>query len=236
MPSRLPSFSGRPLELSLPFTGPWKVQNSPANRVPSHGTDLFGIRYAIDFIAVDARGRTAGSRSWRSTLATEPPQLFFAYGQEVLAPCPGTVRVVHDGEDDHAARRSQVNLIGYMLGQPARIREGPAAIAGNHVILEEPLSGSFLALVHLQRGSIRFSPGAQVSTGDVLAQCGNSGNSTQPHLHLQAMDSLDLPRAHGTPIAFRNFCEQLRSGETALIRRGVPANSSVVQPVRPVRP
>ena len=220
------------LELSLPFTGPWKVQNSPANRVPSHGTDLFGIRYAIDFIAVDTRGRTAGSRSWRSTLATEPPQLFFAYGQEVLAPCPGTVRVVHDGEADHAARRSQLNLIGYMLGQPARIREGPAAIAGNHVILQESRNGCFIALVHLQRGSIRVWPGDEVSAGQVIARCGNSGNSTQPHLHLQAMDSLDLTSAQGAPIVFRDFHEQIRSGETAVIRQGIPANASVVQPIR----
>lgn len=207
------------------------MQNSPANRVPSHGTDRFGTRYAIDFTAVDARGRTARSRSWRSALATEPAELFFGYGQEVLAPCPGTVRVVHDGEADHVSRRSQTTLIGYMLGQPARIRQGPAAIAGNHVILEEPLSGCYIAMVHLQRGSIRVGPGEQVFTGDVLAQCGNSGNSTQPHLHLQAMDSLALPRAQGTPIVFRNFCEQLRSGETALIRRGLPGNSAVVQPV-----
>ncbi len=220
------------MELFLPFTGAWKVQNSPANRVPSHGTDLFGTRYAIDFTAVDTRGRTASSRSLRSVLATEPAELFLAYGQEVTAPCPGTVRATHDGEVDHAARRSQLNLIGYMLGQPARIRQGPDAVAGNHVILEEPQSGRFIAMVHLLNGSILVRPGQQVAAGQVLARCGNSGNSTQPHLHLQAMDSLDLRRARGVPIVFRDFHEQIRSGETAVIRRGVPANASVVQPAR----
>ncbi|MCH8560416.1 MULTISPECIES: M23 family metallopeptidase [unclassified Nesterenkonia] len=223
------------MELSLPFTGSWKVQNSPARRVPSHGTDLFGIRYAIDFVAVDTDGRTAGSVSWRSVFAAEQPELFFAFGQEVLAPRDGTVRVIHDGEDDHAARRSQLSLIPYLLGQSSRVREGPVAVAGNHVIIEDPRSRCFIALVHLRRGSIRVHPGEQVSSGEILAECGNSGNSTQPHIHLQAMDSLDLHRAHGVPIVFRGFHEQIRSGEAAVIWHGVPANASVVQPVRPAR-
>jgi hypothetical protein len=45
--------------LDLPFTGLWLTRNSPAARVPSHGTDLFGTTYAIDFVASDLRRRTA---------------------------------------------------------------------------------------------------------------------------------------------------------------------------------
>ena len=59
--------------LSLPFAGRWLAQNSPARRVPSHGTDLLGGRYAIDFVGVDHRRRTADRRDWRTFLATEPP-------------------------------------------------------------------------------------------------------------------------------------------------------------------
>jgi hypothetical protein len=61
------------VELALPFTGLWRAQNSPARRVPSHGSELFGERYAIDFVGVDHRHRTAGTRDWRTFLATEPP-------------------------------------------------------------------------------------------------------------------------------------------------------------------
>jgi hypothetical protein len=56
--------------LDLPFRGRWLARNSPARRVPSHGTDAFGVTYAIDFIAVDGRGRSgqfgsdAGDRRW----------------------------------------------------------------------------------------------------------------------------------------------------------------------------
>src|SRR5690606_16444772 len=45
--------------VELPGPGRGLVQNSPARRVPSHGTELFGTRYAIDLVGVDDRGRSA---------------------------------------------------------------------------------------------------------------------------------------------------------------------------------
>ena len=94
--------------LRLPFTGRWLVQNSPARRVPSHGTDLLGLRYAIDFVGVDDQAPDGTVRDWRTVLATEPPERFFAFGRPILAPCDGVVVAAHDGEPDHAARRSQL--------------------------------------------------------------------------------------------------------------------------------
>ena len=71
---------GDGLLLALPFTGRWLVRNSPARRVPSHGTDLLGSRYAIDFVGVDDQHRIA-PRDWRTLLATEPPERFPAFGR-----------------------------------------------------------------------------------------------------------------------------------------------------------
>ncbi|MFE0588719.1 hypothetical protein [Micromonospora echinospora] len=98
-------------------------RRAPARRIPSHGTDLFGERYAIDFVGVDERRRTADRRNWRTFLATEPPDRFFAYGRPILAPAAGTVVEAHDGEIDHAGRRSQLALVPYALGQAARVRQ-----------------------------------------------------------------------------------------------------------------
>ena len=50
--------------LSFPFRGTWRVENSPARRVPSHGTEAFGVSHAIDFVAVDDRNLSA-PRTWR---------------------------------------------------------------------------------------------------------------------------------------------------------------------------
>lgn len=90
----------------LPFEGWWLSEVSPTRRVPSHGTDLFGTTYALDFLVVDDDGRTAPARSLRTVFATEPPELFYAFGRPLHSPIAGTVVSVHDGEPDHEARRS----------------------------------------------------------------------------------------------------------------------------------
>ena len=110
--------------ISLPFAGLWLARNSPARRVPSHGTDMLGERYAIDFIGVDHRRRTAERRDWRTFIASEPAERFFAYGRPILAPADGTVVGMHDPESDHVGRRSQLTLVPYALGQAARLRQG----------------------------------------------------------------------------------------------------------------
>lgn len=221
----------RDVVLSLPFAGLWLARNSPARRVPSHGTDLWGERYAIDFIGVDDRRRTADRRDWRTFLATEPAERFFGYGRPILAPAHGIVVDAHDGEIDHAGRRSQLTLVPYALGQRTRVRQGPGAIAGNFLIIALRDSGTFVALVHLGAGSRRVAIGDEVRTGQPVADCGNSGNSTQPHLHMQVMDSPDLSIAQGVPITFRRFREWHRGVATSHIREfGLPGEGSVVEP------
>lgn len=222
----------RPVELALPFRERWLVQNSPARRVPSHGTDLFGGRYAIDFVGVDDRRRTAGERDWGTLFGTEPPERFFAFGRPILAPADGVVVAVHDGEPDHEARRSQLALVGYMLGQAERARRGVEAIAGNHVVIALREDAAFVALVHLQAGSLRVAVGDPVTTGQQVAACGNSGNSTQPHVHVQVMDGPDPSVAHGVPMAFRSFREWSPGARAPrMVRSGIPGEGAVVEPL-----
>lgn len=190
--------------LELPFRGRWLTQNSPAQRVPSHGTDLFGVTYAIDFVAVDGHGRSA-PWTWRSLVTTEPPHLFRGFGMPILAPESGVVVKVHDGEIDHEARRSQPTLLRYALTQAGRLRQGGIrAIAGNHVVMALSPSGPYVAVAHLRHGSVCVEPGDRVRTGDQIGECGNSGNSTEPHVHVQVTDSVDWAVARGLPLAFRD--------------------------------
>lgn len=191
-----------PVVLQLPFHGRWIAENSPANRVPSHGTNLFGATFAIDFIAVDERGHSA-RRDWRSVLAMEPPDVFVGFGARILAPAPGTVVAAVDGELDHAARRSPVTLIPYALSQARRVRNGVRAIAGNHVVIAMDSVGPFVLFAHLQRGSVSVAVGSVVKVGETIGSCGNSGNSTQPHVHVQVTDSTTWPTARGKPISFK---------------------------------
>lgn len=219
----------RTVALSLPFTRKWKVENSPLRRVPSHGTHLLGSTYAIDFVGVDDAGRTAPAVTWRTAFATEPPELFFAFGRPILAPVSGEVVAAHDGEPDHEARRSQLALIPYLLGQPARLRSGISAIAGNCVLLALPDGGAVVGVMHLRCGSLRVSPGQQVREGEQIGECGNSGNSTQPHVHVQAMDRADPWSARGLPLVFRSFGEKTAHGSMFIPRENsLPQEASTV--------
>ncbi|MBP2407648.1 M23 family metallopeptidase [Brachybacterium fresconis] len=220
-----------PLRLRSPGRGRWLVQNSPADRVPSHGTSLFALDHSIDLVPVDDRGRTAPVRL-RSLVAPEPPEAFPGFGRELLVPLDGEVVAAHDGEPDHPAHRG-LPSVGYALTQRRRLADGWAGLAGNHVILRvtapRPLaedgapddlgdagaSGDVravhLALCHLRRGSLAVRPGQRVAAGERLAACGNSGNSTEPHLHLQAMTAADPSAAR--PVAITLPGGLPRSGE-----------------------
>jgi len=220
-----------PVVLALPFRGTWLARYSPARRVPSHGTHLFATTYAIDFIAVADR-RTATRRDWRTLLSTEPADRFIAFGLPILAPAAGRVVSVHDGEADHVARRSQLTLAHYALTQAGRARQGAIALAGNHVIVELADRRGYVVLAHLRAGSIRVAAGDPVGVGQELGACGNSGNSTQPHLHIQVMDTPDQATAKGLPLAFRNYRAWRRRGaRPAVVEQGIPHESEVVEPL-----
>lgn len=160
---------------------------------------MFGTSYAIDFVPVDDNGRTAPI-TFGSLVRPEPPDSFPGFGRPVLAPIEGVVVAAHDAEADHAAYWG-VPSIGYALTQRRRAEAGWVALAGNHVLIDS--DGVVVAVCHLQQGSVKVRPGQRVRIGDVLGRCGNSGNSTEPHVHVQAIDSRDIQRANAVRLTFR---------------------------------
>ncbi|WP_026927469.1 M23 family metallopeptidase [Granulicoccus phenolivorans] len=187
------------LDLAYPFTGSWLTQNSPADHVPSHGTTMFATAYAIDFVPVDEGERTAPF-TLASLLRPDPAERFPGFGRPILAPVAGVVVAAHDLEPDHRAYRG-IPSVGYALTQASRVRQGWIALAGNHVLIDT--GTAVVALCHLQRGSARVRPGRRVGIGEMLGRCGNSGNSTEPHLHLQALDTARVEQARAVPLSFR---------------------------------
>ena len=191
-----------PLDLHYPFRGRWLTRNSPANRVPSHGTNLFGLAHAIDFVPVDASDRSA-PYTLTSFLRPQPASGFTGFGRAVASPVDGVVVGVHTSEPDHNSYRG-LPSVGYALTQRRRLDSGWLAVIGNHVLVETPWAGrtAVVALCHLQLDSVEVELGQSVCAGEQVGRCGNSGNSTEPHVHLHAIDGRDIMHAHAVPVTF----------------------------------
>ncbi len=83
------------------------------------------------------------------------------------------------------------------------IREigGPGFVIGNHVTIRSG-DGAYATVAHLQQGSLTVKVGDRVTAGTVIGGCGNSGNTSEPHVHAQLMDRASLWTAQGLPMSF----------------------------------
>ncbi|MFG2432729.1 M23 family metallopeptidase [Streptomyces sp. NPDC048590] len=204
-----------PVEVLPPVAGRWSALNSPSDRVPSHGLHTFGQTWAIDIVAEGGTGTAAAERprfAWLWPLARRP-QVFPAFGAPVVAVADATVVTTDDSQRDHLTRNSLPGL-AYLLLAEGELRglAGAHRVFGNRIVLDLG-DGTYAAYAHLQNGSIEVRAGDTVRAGQRLARCGNSGNSTEPHVHFQLMDRPELERARGIPFSWRGI--------------GVPANGEV---------
>lgn len=208
-----PRATREPVEVDPPVTGRWLALNSPADRTPSHGTHAYGQTYAIDVVAEPEPGARPGF-SWLWPLARRN-SAFPAFGAPLLAVAEATVVRAVDGQRDHLSRTSLPALLYLMLVE-ASVRDlaGVKRIVGNHVVLDLG-DGTYALYAHLRRGSLTVREGGRVSAGQPIARCGNSGNTTEPHLHFQLMDGPDPDTARGVPFTWRGI--------------GVPRNSEIFE-------
>ena len=150
--------------IAAPFEGEWFVPSGGRSTLISHHwTPLADQRYAVDFV-IERDGHTHDGEP--NSLAS-----YYCWDQPILAPADGTVVAAEDGNPD------------FPIGDSA-----PDNAAGNVVVIDIG-ENHFVQLAHLRQGSVAVTVGQLVSTGDVLGRCGNSGNSLEPHLHLQVQNS-----------------------------------------------
>lgn len=118
-------------------------------------------RYALDIAKLNAVGMRAGG------LYPRELDRYAIWGAEVLSPCDGTVVAAVDGLPDNAPGTMDAKNL-----------------AGNHVIVR--CGDVDVLLAHLQRGSVTVRPQLRVAAGMRVGRVGNSGNTTEPHLHVHA--------------------------------------------------
>lgn len=195
VPHWLPAPS--PRIVAAPVEARWLGLNSPASKVPSHGVRAYGQAYAIDIVhdPLDTARPAFGGRMMRGV--HEYP----AFGQPVFAMIDGTVVRASGWRRDHRARSNALGLIYLMVEGMFREIGGPAFIIGNHVTIRSD-DGIYATVAHLQRGSLTVSTGDRITAGMQIGRCGNSGNSSEPHVHAQLMDTGSFWTAQGIPMAF----------------------------------
>ena len=214
-----------PIVVDFPLRGEWIAPNTPGTRVPSHGTDMLGERYAYDFVGIDPGSRTM--RFYRPSplhylLLGVRLQDCFGWGRPIFSSSAGNVIRAEDGWPE----RDPVHLardVPLMLKNARTVHSTQAldlrSLSGNFIIIET--SDGYAVYAHAQTGSIAVSPGDRVIPSQRLANVGHSGNSTAPHLHFQLMDHPDPWKAQGILCCFRDY-EVFQQGAWHPVQNGIP--------------
>jgi len=183
----------------LPVLGPplhgdaWLAANGPVNGSPHRraltpiaGTSWIAQRFAIDWVKVGSNDQTyKGDKKDNKN--------YFAYGSEVLAVADAMVVTIKDGIPQNVPGETSRAV-------PITLE----TIGGNHIILDLG-NGRFAFYAHLQPGSLRVKVGDHVTRSQVIALVGNSGNSTEPHLHFHVADRNSPLASEGMPYLLESF-------------------------------
>jgi biotin carboxyl carrier protein len=225
------SVSREAVVISPPIRGEWAAFNGPSNTsghrrlvLALDGHTAIGQRFAIDYLQLDSastshHGDPADNRN------------YLAYGTELLAVADGIVAAVKDSIPQ--------NVPG------ANSRAVPITmetVGGNFVAIDIG-GGRYALYAHVQPGSLRVKPGDHVKRGQVVALLGNSGNSTEPHVHFQIADGPTFLSSEGLPYAVRyqvvGHCDIGTVNGTAAIRctrqepvsvnGGIPSQNELVR-------
>jgi murein DD-endopeptidase len=175
--------------ISPPVRGEWAAFNGPSNSsghrrlvLALEGHVASGQRFAIDFLQIDSAGSSHRPGSDPAKNAS-----YYAYGHELLAVADGIVAATKDSipENPVGGRAVKIDLV---------------TVGGNYVGIDIG-HGKYALYAHVQPGSLRVKVGDRVKRGQVIALLGNSGNSTEPHVHFQVADAPAFLSSEGVPYA-----------------------------------
>ena len=173
----LPKPERNKTKLSLPFKGEWTVFWGGDTKEQNYHVDVEAQKNAFDIIVTDEKGK-----SYRTN--GEKNEDYYAFGKELIAPCDGEVVLVVDGIKDN---------------QPGVLN--PAYVPGNTVIIKTA-NNEYLFFAHFKQHSIKVKQGQKLKQGTLLGLCGNSGNSSEPHLHFHIQNVEDINVATGVKCYF----------------------------------
>lgn len=185
--------------LRLPFDGEWYVFWGGRTLEQNYHVAAVDQRFAYDLVI-----RRDGKSHTGDGSANEQ---YHCFGQPILAPGSGKVAVAVDGIADN--RPGEMN---------------PQQPPGNHIVIDHG-NGEHSLLAHFKKGSIAVKPGDPVKAGDRLGLCGNSGNSSEAHLHYHLQTGAKFSEGEGLPAQFLNYVADGKK-----VERGEPVKGQIVRP------
>ncbi|MBN1588264.1 MAG: peptidoglycan DD-metalloendopeptidase family protein [Pirellulales bacterium] len=192
--------------LRLPFEECWKVAWGGDTKELNQHHDCPNQKFAFDFLVVDEHGKTHANDGTKN-------EDYYAFGRPVLAPADGVVAEVIDGVRD--------NTPGSM---------NPYSAVGNAVIIRHR-KHEVSVLAHFQQGTICVKRGERVKQGQVLGLCGNSGNSSEAHIHYHFQNTPILQDGTGIKCYFDRV-RVLRDGKTESKKHYSPVRNDLVERTR----
>jgi hypothetical protein len=191
-------------EMFLPFREVWTVFWGGDTEALNHHHAVPNQRFAFDFVVLAEDGRSHGGQGSKN-------EDYYAFGKEVLSPAEGTATEVVSGVRD--------NSPGSM---------NPYMALGNCVFIQHP-AGEVSVFAHLREHSIQVAAGQKVQRGQLLGLCGNSGNSSEPHLHFHIQDGPLIQSAVGVKCFFSRV-QLLNSGESQIKNDYSPVKGDLLSP------
>lgn len=218
-------------QISPPFHGEWAAFNGPSNSsghrrlvLGLDGHTAIGQRFAIDFLQLDS----TSSSHHGDPLKNEN---YYAYGTQLLAVADGVIAATKDSIPQNvpgaASRAVPITMV---------------TVGGNYVAIDIG-HGRYALYAHMQPGSLRVKVGDHVKRGQVIGLLGNSGNSTEPHVHFQIADGPTFLSSEGIPYAMTfdvvgNCGVAVSNGQAAIkctrkpavaVKGGVPLQNELIR-------
>ncbi len=150
------------IDVSFPLrNGTYYVAHGGSDAMINYHHAHAAQRFALDIVRLNRFGIRA-SGIYPKSLAR-----YFVFNDPVYSPVEGVVLRSVDGMPD--------------LTPPERDTD---VRAGNHIAIQPVGADVYILLAHLKKGSVRVREGDHVQPGQLLGRVGNSGNTTEPHLHI----------------------------------------------------
>jgi len=178
--SNLPKLDRNKTKLILPFNDEWTVVWGGDTKELNYHVESEAQKNAFDIVITDEKGK-----SYKNEGKTNSD--YYAFGKELIAPCDGEIVLVVDGVKD--------NVPGIL---------NPVYVPGNTVIIKTA-NNEYLFFAHFKQHSIVVKQGQKIKQGELLGLCGNSGNSSEAHLHFHIQNIEDMNAATGVKCYFENI-------------------------------